>query len=60
MTLLKIDAVEAKTGLNRITIWRLERSGRFPSRRVEGSRSVRWIDSEVDRWIGELPRGAAM
>jgi predicted DNA-binding transcriptional regulator AlpA len=55
MTLLKIDDVEARTGIDRVTIWRLERSGSFPRRRRISGRSVRWIDSEIDAWIQALP-----
>jgi predicted DNA-binding transcriptional regulator AlpA len=55
MTLLKIDAVEERTTLNRVTIWRLERTGRFPRRRHIAGRSVRWVDTEIDQWIKELP-----
>jgi len=55
MNLLRIDEVEAKTGLHRATIGRLERAGRFPRRRMAAARSVRWVDKEVDRWIEELP-----
>jgi prophage regulatory protein len=55
MTLLKIPEVETRTGLDRVTIWRLERSGRFPRRRLISGRSVRWVDSEIDAWIQALP-----
>jgi prophage regulatory protein len=57
MTLLRINDVETRTGLNRVTIWRLERTGRFPRRRVVSSRTVRWVDSEIDQWIEALPAG---
>jgi predicted DNA-binding transcriptional regulator AlpA len=55
MTLLKIADVETRTGIDRVTIWRLERSGSFPRRRLISGRSVRWIDSEIDAWIQALP-----
>jgi prophage regulatory protein len=55
MILLKITEVEAKTGIDRVTIWRLERSGRFPRRRLVSSRTVRWIDAEIEEWIASLP-----
>jgi len=55
MTLLRINDVEARTALDRVTIWRLERSGRFPRRRLVAARTVRWIDSEIEEWIASLP-----
>ena len=55
MTLLKIGEVEARTGISRVTIWRLERSGKFPRRRRLSSQTVRWIDSEIEEWIASLP-----
>jgi prophage regulatory protein len=55
MNLLRIDAVEAKTGLDRVTIWRLERGGKFPRRRKVSERAVRWLEWEIDQWMEGLP-----
>jgi len=55
MILLRIGDVEAKTALDRVTIWRLERVGLFPRRRLVAGRTVRWIDSEIEEWIASLP-----
>ncbi len=55
MKLLKIRELEAKTGLDHVTIWRLEREGRFPRRRTITCRAVRWVESEIDQWIKDLP-----
>jgi prophage regulatory protein len=55
MNLLKIREVEAKTGLDHVTIWRLEREGLFPRRRTITCRAVRWVEAEIDQWIKELP-----
>ena len=56
MNLLRITEVETKTGLDRVTIWRLERSGKFPLRRQATGKSVRWIEREIDQWIEALPK----
>lgn len=55
MNLLKIDAVEVKTGLHRATIFRMEAEGRFPMRRQVGLRAVRWLEREIDQWMETLP-----
>ena len=39
-------------GLSRSTIWRMERNGQFPKHRSMGPRSVGWLDTEVQEWIG--------
>jgi Phage integrase central domain/Arm DNA-binding domain/Prophage CP4-57 regulatory protein (AlpA) len=36
-------------------IWRLECAGKFPRRRQLGPRSVAWLQSDVDEWIGGRP-----
>lgn len=52
---IRTSEVQRKTGLGRTTIWRLERSGRFPARRSIVGQAVGWIESEVDRWIESRP-----
>lgn len=39
------------TKLSRTTLWRLEREGKFPSRRKLSGNAVGWLESEVDAWI---------
>lgn len=47
------------TTLDRVTRWRLELAGRFPTRvRLTGGR-VGWFYHEVKEWLEKLPRGAA-
>lgn len=53
--MLRYDAVEEVTGLDRVTIWRLERAGRFPRRRRLTARSVGWLASEVQEWLDSRP-----
>jgi prophage regulatory protein len=43
--------VKRLTGLSRTTRWRLEREGKFPSRRQLSENAVAWLDSEVRLWI---------
>jgi prophage regulatory protein len=53
--LLRLTEVMALTGLSRMTIWRLERSGEFPARRQLGRHSVAWLESDVHVWIESRP-----
>lgn len=43
--------VRRTTGLSRTTRWRLERAGRFPSRRRISLNAVAWLESEVQEWL---------
>jgi prophage regulatory protein len=50
--LIRFPVVQVKTGgLSRSTIWRLEREGRFPKRRVVTANTVAWNEAEIDAWI---------
>ena len=51
MRFLRTADVVSRTGLSRTTIWRMERSGRFPRRRQLGSTAVGWLEKEVEQWI---------
>ena len=56
MRLLRTQQVEQRVGLSRTTIWRLERTGRFPSRRKLGPNAVAWLEEEIEEWIASRPR----
>jgi predicted DNA-binding transcriptional regulator AlpA len=50
--LLRFPGVQVKTGgLSRTTIWRLERDGQFPKRRLITGKIVAWDEGEIDDWI---------
>jgi prophage regulatory protein len=50
--LLRFPGVQVKTGgLSRTTIWRLERDGLFPKRRLLTGKIVAWDEAEIDEWI---------
>ena len=50
--IIRISQVMAKTGLGRSTIYHLLKSDKkFPRSISLGSRSVGWIEAEVDKWI---------
>src|SRR5438067_2567692 len=48
---LRCPEVCARTGLARTTLWRLERQGQFPTRRVLTANTVGWLAGEVEEWI---------
>ena len=48
---LRCPEVCARTGLSRTTLWKLERHGQFPTRRVLTANTVGWLASEVEEWI---------
>jgi prophage regulatory protein len=39
------------TGLSRTTRWRLEKEGKFPSRRRISDRCTGWLMSEIQAWL---------
>ena len=55
-SLLRLPAVQARTGLSRSTIYRRMAQGQFPKQiSLGGERAVGWleieIDSEIDSWV---------
>ena len=49
--ILRSKEVQDITGLSRTTIWRLERSGKFPARVPLSSSIVGWRASDIADWI---------
>ena len=54
--LLRLEEVGARCGISRSTIYRLMREGDFPEPIKVGERAVRWLESEMDRWVASRPR----
>jgi prophage regulatory protein len=52
---LRTAEVQARTGLGRTSVWRREKDGTFPRRRLIGGGIVGWLESEVDEWIRSRP-----
>ena len=51
--IIRMAAVQARTGLARSTIYQWVSDGSFPQPIRLGARAVGWIESEVDAWIRE-------
>lgn len=50
-TILRLPAVQARTGLSRSTIYLRIAEDRFPRPISLGDRAVGWIESEIDEWL---------
>ena len=50
-TIIKLNRVKSKTALSRSSIYLKMSQGIFPRPISLGTRSVGWIESEVDDWI---------
>lgn len=59
LKILRMAEVVELTGLSRVTLWRLERDGRFPTRLQLSKNAVGWRDDEVMDWVQSRPRVAS-
>ncbi|WP_312346859.1 AlpA family transcriptional regulator [Leclercia sp.] len=51
LRLIRISAVMNLTGLPKSTIYLKMKNKQFPSQLQIGSRSVAWLESEIQEWI---------
>jgi prophage regulatory protein len=56
MEILNVKDVSLITKLSRVTIWRLEKEGKFPPRIKISQKRIGWRKDEVAKWIESLPR----
>ena len=56
MKILNVKDVSLITKLSRVTIWRLEKEGKFPPRIKISQKRIGWRKDEVAKWIESLPR----
>jgi prophage regulatory protein len=49
--LIYYPEVRQLTGLSRSTVWKLEKEGKFPRRRLITTNRVAWLEGEVHDWI---------
>ena len=50
-SLLRLNAVKARTGLSRSSIYLFIANGAFPKQVSLGARAVGWVESEISSWI---------
>ncbi len=55
ITIIRLPAVCALTGLSRSTLFQLENARRFPVHRQLSTRAVGWVRGEVEEWIASRP-----
>ncbi|MDR5018292.1 MULTISPECIES: helix-turn-helix transcriptional regulator [Yersinia] len=53
ITLIRLSGVMQKTGFKKSWIYFLMKQGEFPQSVKLGSRSVAWVEKEVNNWILE-------
>jgi len=53
--LLNLREVRSMTKLSSTTIYRMMAAGQFPKPRKLSPQCVRWMESAIEKWIGELP-----
>ena len=56
MEILNVKDVSLIIKLSRVTIWRLEKEGKFPPRIKISQKRIGWRKDEVAKWIESLPR----
>lgn len=56
---LKLKEVMARTSLGSSTIYRRMKEGTFPRPKQLSEACVRWRESDIERWMDELPSAGA-
>ncbi|MDF7784121.1 AlpA family transcriptional regulator [Pantoea stewartii] len=51
--LVRLSEVLSRTGYSRAWIYKLISQGRFPQSVKIGSRSIAFVESEIDEWINQ-------
>ncbi|OKP00648.1 helix-turn-helix transcriptional regulator [Xenorhabdus eapokensis] len=51
--LIRLPEVQRRTGYSKAWIYKLISAGEFPKQIKLGSRSVAFIESEIDNWIAQ-------
>lgn len=52
-SLIRLPEVQRRTGYSKAWIYRLLKEERFPKSIKIGSRSIAFIESEIDEWINQ-------
>ena len=52
-SLIRLSEVQKRTGYSKAWIYRLLKEKRFPQSVKIGSRSIAFVESEVDEWINQ-------
>lgn len=52
-SLIRLSEVQRRTGYSKAWIYRLLKESRFPKSIKIGSRSIAFVESEIDEWIDQ-------
>ena len=52
-TLIRLPEVQRRTGYSKAWIYRLLKENRFPRPVKIGSRSIAFVENEIDEWINQ-------
>lgn len=52
---LRLPQVLVRVGVSWVTLYRWEKKGIFPKRRLLGERAVGWRENEIDEWCANRP-----
>jgi len=58
VAILRLPAVNSRTGLSRSTIYLRVGTGDFPQPVALGRRAVGWLSSDIDHWIEQQVRNS--
>ena len=53
ISILRLSAVQERSGLSRSTIYLRIKQNRFPKPICLGGRAVGWLDVEIDEWVNQ-------
>ncbi|MDE9542686.1 AlpA family transcriptional regulator [Xenorhabdus bovienii] len=56
--LIRLTEVQRRTGYSKAWIYKLISDGEFPKQIKLGSRSIAFIESEIDNWIAQRIAGS--
>lgn len=56
---LKLREVMVRTSLGSSTIYRRMKAGTFPKPKQLSEACVRWRESDIDRWMDDIPSSGA-
>lgn len=56
--ILRAAELAERLGISRVSLWRWERQGRMPPKRIVGPNVIGWLESEIDEWMASLPTAA--
>ena len=52
---LRLPQVLARVGVSWVTLYRWEKKGIFPKRRLLGQRVIGWREADIDQWCASRP-----